>query len=167
MLAVYRTLLYLYPIHHRREFGEEMLTVFQEVWAGDKGFITQTVISTREFTGLLKGAFLEHLRGLTTRQVQLPLSPWRFTMRNGFRFPKSTAILMTIILAGVVLTIKRGEDIANSLPPVSQPVAPIHPMHITLLSPIVVLFVGFWVAGLVGGAILFAVRRSRLSTEQS
>ena len=160
MLTVYRKLLYLYPTQHRRQFGEEMLSVFQDVWAENKGFVTQTIVSIRELTGILKGALREHLRDFTTADVQLSLSPWRFTMRNGFRFPKSTAILMTMILAGVVLAIKRGEDIANSLPPFSQPVTPIHPMHITLLSPIVVLFVGFWVAGLIGGTILFALRRS-------
>jgi hypothetical protein len=166
MLSLYRKLLYLYPGHHRREFGEEMLAVFQDVWAENKGFVTQTLISIREFTGILKGALREHLRQSTAAPIQLPLSHWRFTMRNGFRFPKSTAILMTLILAGVVLAIKRGEDIANSLPPFAQPVAPIHPMHITLLSPIVVLFVGFWIAGLIGGTILFALRRSSISPEQ-
>jgi len=163
MIAVYRTLLYLYPADHRRQFGEEMLAVFQDVWTENKGFMTQIAIALREFTGLLKGAFREHLRGVGTAQGELSFSPWRFTMRNGFRFPKSTAVLMTIILAGVVVAIKKGEDIANSLPEVSQPVAPIHPMHITLLSPIVVLFVGFWAAGLIGGTILFAVRRSKIS----
>ena len=87
-------------------------------------------------------------------------------MRNGFRFPKSTAILMTIILAGVIVAIKKGEDIANSLPHISEPIAPIQPMHLHILSPIVVLLAGFYAAGLIGGAILYAVRRSRMSTEQ-
>ena len=164
MLAVYRTLLYLYPTQHRRQFGEEMLAVFQDVWAEKKGFITQTMISIREFTGLLKGAFREHLRGVSGAEGEVSLFPWRFTMHNGFRFPKATAVLMTLILAGVVVAIKKGEDIANSLPSVSQPIAPIHPMHITLLSPIVVLLVGFWAAGLIGGTVLFAVRRSKMPT---
>lgn len=165
MLTVYRKLLYLYPTEHRRQFGEEMLAVFEDVWSENTSFITQSLVSIREFTGLLKGALSEHFRSLITDDVDLSI-PWRFTMRNGFRFPKSTAILMTIILAGVILAIKRGEDIANSLPPFSQPVTPIHPMHITLLSPMVALILGFWAAGVLGGAILFAVRRSSADAGQ-
>ncbi len=165
MLTVYRKLLYLYPTGHRRQFGDEMLAVFADVWTENDGFVTQASVSAREFTGLLKGALREHFRTLISDHADLSLS-WRFTMRNGFRFPKSTAILMTIILAGVVVAIKKGEDIANSLPHISEPIAPIQPMHLHILSPIVVLLAGFYAAGLIGGAILYAVRRSRMSTEQ-
>lgn len=81
-------------------------------------------------------------------------------MRNGFRFPKATAGLMIIILAGVMVAIKRGEEIANSLPHVNPPVGPIQPSHSALLPPIVVVSIFFYVAGLVGWAILFVLRRS-------
>lgn len=81
-------------------------------------------------------------------------------MRNGFRFPKSTAILMTIILAGVIAAIRKGEAIAASLPHVSQPIAPIHSTPSYLLPGVIAGFIFFYAAGLTGWAILFALRRS-------
>lgn len=81
-------------------------------------------------------------------------------MRDGFRFPKTTAVLMTIILAGVLSAIKRGEDIAASLPHVGPQVGPIVPAHSTLLPPIPLLLALVYAAGLLGWAILFALRRS-------
>jgi len=81
-------------------------------------------------------------------------------MRNGFRFPKATAILMTIILAGVVVAIRKGEAISASLPNVSQPIAPIHSAPSYLLPGVIAGFVFFYAAGLIGWAILFALRRS-------
>ena len=81
-------------------------------------------------------------------------------MRTEFRFPKITAALMTIILAGVVLAIQRGEAIQGSLPYANPPVGPIHPVHSTLLPGVVVGLAIFYAAGLIGWAILFAMRRS-------
>jgi len=81
-------------------------------------------------------------------------------MRTQFRFPKTTPILMTIILAGVVLAIQKGEAIQASLPDVNPAIGPIHPAQHTLLPEIAILLVSFYVAGLIGWAILFALRRS-------
>lgn len=81
-------------------------------------------------------------------------------MRNGFRFPKTTAVLMTIILAGVIVAIRKGEAIAASLPDVSQPIAPIHSAPSYLLPGVVAGFIFFYGAGVIGWAILFALRRS-------
>jgi len=81
-------------------------------------------------------------------------------MRNGFRFPKTTAVLMIIILAGVMLAIRRGEAIAYSLPHVNPQIPPIQPVHSVLLSGISLMFMFFYAAGLIGWAILFALRRS-------
>jgi hypothetical protein len=81
-------------------------------------------------------------------------------MRTEFRFPKTTAVLMTIILAGVVLAIRRGEAIQRSLPYANPPVGPIHPVHSTLLPGVVFGLAFFYAAGLIGWAILFAMRRS-------
>ena len=47
-------------------------------------------------------------------------------MRNGFRFPKSTIIFMALILGGVLTAIKKGEDIATSVPHDMGPVGPLH-----------------------------------------
>ena len=81
-------------------------------------------------------------------------------MRNGFRFPRTTAVLMTIILAGVIVAIRMGEAIATSLPSFSQPITPIHPAHSYLLPGVVEGFLFFYAAGLAGWAIVFALRRS-------
>ena len=80
-------------------------------------------------------------------------------MRNGFRFPKSTILFMTLILAGVLLAIKRGEDIAASFPPANPQAGPIQLAHSTV-PPIAILVVLFYAFGLVGGALLVALRRS-------
>lgn len=81
-------------------------------------------------------------------------------MRNGFRFPKSTAVLMTIILAGVIVAIRKGEVIATTLPPFSQPITPIHPAHSYLLPGVIAGILFFYAVGLAGWAIVFALRRS-------
>lgn len=81
-------------------------------------------------------------------------------MRDGFRFPKTTAILMTVILAGVIMAIRKGEAIEASLPHVSAPIAPIHSAPSYLLPGVVAGFLFFYATGLVGWAILFALRRS-------
>ena len=81
-------------------------------------------------------------------------------MRNEFRFPKATAVLMAIILAGVMAAIKMGEAIVASVPHVSEPVGTIHPVHSVLLGGVLVMLAMFYAAGLIGWGILFAMRRS-------
>ena len=162
MLTAYRRLLLFYPAEHREQFGQEMVEVFGEAQAENqnKGVIAQGAFYVREIAGLLKGAVREHLRVVLGAHAGLSLYTRRFTMRDGFRFPKTTAVLMTIILAGLMLAIKRGEDIANSLSHVNPQIAPIQPMPSTLLPPIALVFVGFYAAGVIGWVILFALRRS-------
>lgn len=83
-------------------------------------------------------------------------------MRNGFRFPKSTIVFMTLILGGVLTAIKKGEDIATSVPQDIGPVGPIHiqSVHPILLGGMPLFFAIFYAAGLIGWAILHALRRS-------
>jgi len=162
MVALYRQLLRLYPAEHREMFGEEMLAVLTEVGsaADDGKIVARTRQLAREAGGLLLGAAREHLRVLIEIQDGLSLATGRFAMRNGFRFPKSTIIFMTLILAGIILAIKRGEEIAASLPHVNPQIGPIQPVHSTLLPPIAIFLALFYVMGFIGWAILFALRRS-------
>jgi len=81
-------------------------------------------------------------------------------MRTEFRFPKSTAVLMMIILAGVVLAIEKGKAIQASLPAANPSIGPIQPAQHTFLPVIAMVFLFFYAAGLIGWAILFALRRS-------
>lgn len=84
-------------------------------------------------------------------------------MRNEFRFPRATWILMTIILGGVINAIEKGEAIVASVPHISEPVGPIHPGDHSLLAGIVCSFLVIYVLGLVAWAVVFVLRRSEVS----
>lgn len=164
MLAVYRNLLRLYPAEHREVFGEEILAVLlQESEENAKsGVIDRARVAVREIAGLLLGALHEHLRAFTEIHQELSFATGRFAMRNGFRFPKSTIVFMALILGGVLTAIKKGEDIATSVPRDMGPIGPIHiqPVHSILLGGMPLFFAFFYAAGLIGWAVLFALRRS-------
>jgi hypothetical protein len=133
-VSVYRQLLRLYPAIHREQFADEMMAVFADVEADtlSKGKLARGVFWTREIAGIVGGILHEHWRALGGDSVGLCFPTRRFTMRTEFRFPKTTAALMTIILAGVVLAIKKGETISSS--PVNPPIGPLPPTHSVLLG---------------------------------
>lgn len=161
-LRLYRLALRLYPAVHRENFGEEMVAAFGELQAEivSRGALAQSRFCLRETAGVVAGAVREHWRVWGGEHVWLLFSSRRFTMHTEFRFPKATAVLMTIILAGVVLAIQKGEAIHASVPDTNLPVGPIHPVHSTLLPGVVIGLASFYAAGLIGWAILFALRRS-------
>jgi len=162
-ISLYRGLLHLYPAFHRERFGKEMIAVFGDMQAEtvSKGTIARAVFCLREAAGVVAGALQEHWRALGGEDVWLWFPTRRFTMRTEFRFPKATAVLMAIILGGVMLAIQKGENISASLRgAVDPPIGPIHPTHSVLLGGIVLGFLFFYAAGMIGWAILFAMRRS-------
>jgi len=162
-VSFYRHLLRLYPACHREQFGEEMIVVFRELQGetASKGMAARSVFWIREAAGIVSGALQEHWRVLGGGPVWLWFPTRRFTMRTEFRFPKATAALMAIILGGVMLAIKQGEAISSSLRgEVSPPIGPIHPVHSVLLGGIVLGLIFFYAVGMIGWAILFAMRRS-------
>jgi hypothetical protein len=166
MLSLYRALLMLYPAAFRSEFGAEMISVFltsyRERCAGSSW--QRGLFFLRELTGLIHGALQEHSRSLFAfhRWIPLPsqLPLRRFVMPSQFRFPKSTAVLMTIILAGVVLAIEKGEAIEASLPHTNPPIAPIQPEHLTLLPTLATMFLAVYAAAVLAWIVLFWVRRT-------
>jgi len=79
-------------------------------------------------------------------------------IRDGFRFPKTTAVLMTLILAGIVVAIQKGEAIQASLPASNPQIGPIQP-HAVMLSSIVSFLLIFYAAGSIGWIILLALRK--------
>ena len=162
MRSVYLGLMQLYPTRYREQFGEEMATVFEDLSADqiDKTVLSRCAFFAREIAGLIAGAAKERLRILFGDDLGLSLPTRRFTVRNGFRFPKTTAVLMTIILAGVMMAIKMGTEISGSLPHDGGQVGPIHPVHQTLVSAIPMILISFYAMGLACWAILFALRRS-------
>jgi hypothetical protein len=164
MLTLYRNLVRLYPAAHQDAFGEEMVVVFCELRdeAQSKKLAPRTAFYLREAGGVVKGALKEHWRCFIGEQALLVptvSNRRRIAMGNEFRFPKATALLMAIILAGVLVAIQKGESIEASLPDVSPPIGPIHPVHSTLMSGAILLWLLFVVMGMVGWAILFAMRR--------
>jgi hypothetical protein len=162
MRAVYSGLMRLYPAQYREQFGEEMAAVFEDLQAdyADKKGVSRCAFFSREIAGVLIGATKERLRVLFGNDLDLSLSRRRFAMRDGFRFPKTTAVLMTIILAGVLMAIRMGEDIAGSLPHDGGQVGPIHPVHHTLMGAVPMILVYFYAIGLACWAVLFALRKA-------
>jgi hypothetical protein len=109
-LTVYSWLLCLYPGSYRREFGEEMTSVFREARSELPPVLPAKIrFYRREFCGLLWGALRAHFERLFG-----PVIPFRrFYMQPQFRFPRSTVLLMLVILAGVVLTIAEAGSVAG------------------------------------------------------
>jgi flagellar biosynthesis protein FliQ len=172
MRTLYASLLRLYPVPYRQQFAEEMISVFREADADahKRGSIITARLYFREIIGLFRGAIAEHARRILGNDVSFPVPLRRFTMRSDFRFPKTTAFLMTVILAGVVLAIEEADAIRASVSDVNPPVVRIQPAHLTFLPKIVLTFLVVYIVGALGWAILFALRRSgvhRLSEMQS
>jgi len=160
MLPLYRSLLYLYPVPYRYEYGEEMMAVLSEVHAeiGNKSVLLRMLFGTHEVGGLLYGAFQEHLRSITGRSAMF--SPRRFKMHSEFRFPKATVTLMTIILVAILVAIDRAKAIQASIPYANPQVGAIKAAEFAALPTLLIALLGACVAGVVGWAILFALRRS-------
>jgi hypothetical protein len=158
MLCVYKRLLRLYPAPYRQQFADEMLSLFNQLKCENsiQTRLRRGVFYVREIAGVLRGAARERCRVLRGQDVGL--FEGGFMMRDGFRFPKTTAILMTLILAGIVVAIQKGEAIQASLPASNPQIGPIQP-HSVMLSSIVSFLVIFYAAGAIGWIILLALRK--------
>jgi hypothetical protein len=161
MLNLYRRLMILYPAAHREEFGEEMIAVFNEMQseATHKKGTERVAFCIREASGLLAGALREHLQILNSTQKWLASPTRRFTVRSEFRFPKATAVLMMIILAGIVVAIEKARVVQAAYSN-GNPVVPLEAARLTFFPTVALLLVFFYAAGAVGWAILFALHRS-------
>jgi hypothetical protein len=115
---------------------------------------------------LLYGALHEHLRPFSGAHDRGSFSflflGGRVSMRSEFRFPKATVGLMLVILAAVMFTIEKAKAISASIPHANPPVGHIYPSQITILPMLLVVLLGAIGAGVIGWAILFALRRSGL-----
>lgn len=161
MLSLYEQLLRLYPARYRQQFEDEMLTLFRELQSENRlrTRVRRGIFYGREIAGALRGAARERCRVLRGQDVGL--FEGGFMMRDGFRFPKTTAVLMTLILAGIVVAIQKGEAIQASLPASNPQIGPIQP-HSVMLSSIVSFLLIFYAAGSIGWIILFALRKFRV-----
>lgn len=162
MLLFYRVLLHLYPSAYRCEFGDEMMDVLSEAQGGirKKNAMTQISFAMREAGGLLSGALLEHLRGITGSYDNGIFSARRFEMKSEFRFPKATVGLMIVILAAVMFTIEKAKAISASVPHANPPVGPIQHAQATIMGTMLVTLIWAIVAGAIGWGIVHALHRS-------
>jgi hypothetical protein len=162
MLSLCHYLLYLYPAAHRLEYGEEMMDVLREKHGEtrSRGAAERWTFCAREIGGLLCGALQEQIRGVTGCGAWGVIHMRKFTTHSEFRFPKVTPWLMTVILAGVVMTIEKAKAIQDSVSASNAHGGPIQAVQFTFLTTVVTLFLIGCVMGAVGWAILFALRRS-------
>lgn len=111
MIAFYRWLLYLYPSGYRREYADEMISVFRcahaDACAGSFG--ARISFHLREICGLLAGSVQEHIHIISGSFPSISFT--RLDMRPEFRFPRSTVFLMSIILAMVILAMEKANTI--------------------------------------------------------
>lgn len=150
-LTVYCWLLWLYPASYRREFGEEMTSVFDDARSAlPSALATKITFYGREFCGLLSGAVGAHLDRLLGPGISFP----RFYMQTAFRFPRSTVILMVVIFAGVVLTIAKAMSVSVAYGAPSGTVWP------SLISVFGIMPVIVCAAAVVLWGILHSLRRS-------
>jgi hypothetical protein len=169
VLALYRSLLYLYPPDYRCEFGDEMMEVLSEVQAKirNTSALERVWCAAREAGGLLYGALWEHFRSITgfdsgrlSSMFSSTFLSGRFVMKSEFRFPKATVGLMIVILAAVMFTIEKAKAISASVPHANPPVGPIQPAQMAIVPSLLVAMISALVVGVIGWAILFALRRS-------
>jgi len=160
---VYRLLLCLYPASYRESFAKEMTLVFGEASAEveDAQWAVRIRFYTREGLGLLHGAVRERVRAATG----IDTDPFRrFRMGRDYRFPKSTALLMCLILAGVIVAIIRATEIEMHYGPAILTVWPSLPWTVGLM-----LLIALLGAAIVLG-VMFGLQRSgvqRLENLQS
>jgi hypothetical protein len=154
MLSFYRWLLYLYPSLYRREYADEMISVFRDAQAevSTGSFGERISLRARESWGLIAGALQEHTH-IISGSYQL-ISFTRFNMRQEFRFPRSTVFLMSIIFGGVILAMEKANTIQVKYADGSGSIWPSLPW-----------FLGFTLlftcaAAMVGWGILFALGRT-------
>lgn len=161
MLALYRSLLYLYPSAYRAEFGREMLVVLSDLQLElrHETWWKRLHISLHEIAGLLCGAFQQHVHALTGSYLYFS-SPRRSAMRSEFRFPKSAVALMTLILVAILYAIDQARSIQLSLPPSHTDVGPIKSAEFTAVPTMFIAVLGAFFIGAAAWAIIFALRRS-------
>lgn len=153
MLSLYRWLLYLYPSLYRREYQDEMISVFRDVHADASAGSVKNRISfrVREVFGLLAGAVREHICVVTGNSQMISLRG--FDMRSEFRFPRSTVFLMSVIFGGVIVVMEKANTIMLKYAGAGS------------IWPSLPWFLGFTVlftcgAAVVGWGILFALGRT-------
>ena len=153
MLRLYQSLIYLYPAAYRNEFGLEMTSVFAQARHDIRGqsLLRRGFFYAREAGGLLSGAARCHL-GYVPGDDWTPFR--RFNMNRQFRFPRSTVVLMCVILAAVTFAIEKAQHIQADRTGAQ--------LRTETAEPLILTFIVVYVAAAVAWGILFALRRTGL-----
>ena len=167
--TIYRATLRLYPAGFRYEYADEMDSVYRlaDMAARSRGRLLHLQFAMRELSGLVSGAAREHFRQLGGA-VGHPSSTRSFMMKNGFRYPKMTVVLMFLIFATVVSAIEKAIIVQNTLPALHPPYPVTHAAG--LLQPFVIMFLIACAVAVAGWFIVHALHRSgeeRLSELQT
>ena len=151
MLTLYRSFLYLYPSGYRREYGNEMICVFRDALrdASTQRFDARVSFRVREIWGLLAGAAQEHAHRINGSYSLFSFT--RFNMRPQFRFPKSTVVLMSLILAAVLVAMEKAKSIQIKYAGEAGPSLP---------GMLVLILLCTFATGVVVWGVLFALRRT-------
>lgn len=172
MRVPYRLLLRLYPGGYRNEFGDEMATVFDASYADayTRGISVRLRFLLRECAGVMAGACDEHLRALGFSPDWF-LTSRRFNMRSNFRYPRTTIVLMILILGIVIGIIEKARGIMLAMAHTNAAVRPlIDPVPFPSATGIIEILMITYIIGASVWAIVFAFRRSgvhRLSAAET
>lgn len=159
MWLLYHCLLSLYPPKYRDEFGQEMMAVLRQAQhdVRNASLAARSSFYIREISGLLYGAVREHFGSFAGCYPADLLLSRRINMRSQFRFPRSTAALMAVILAVVLLTIEKAKGIQLTY---SAAGSNVMTMWSVLPSAILQMFLLVAIAAVIGWLIMFALGRS-------
>jgi hypothetical protein len=120
-------------------------------------WVTRNWFRVRETNGLVQGALREYCWSFAGRDPAGLLLSRRLNMRSEFRFPRSTAALMAVILAVVLLTIEKAKGIQLAY---SAPGSEVTIMWSVLPSAVAQMFLLVSTAALIGWLVMFALGRS-------
>jgi len=81
-------------------------------------------------------------------------------MRSNFRYPRTTIVLMIVILGVVIGCIEKARSIVASIPHQNPPLPPIHPVPFASPQALVLTVIATYILGAAVWALVFALRRS-------
>jgi len=101
----------LHPAVDRGRLGDEMIATFRQLPPQRKGWPRAACFTSAKLRQSWLGPFANAGKVTGGDSTWLWSRTGRFAMRTEFRFPKTAAVRMTIILAGVISAIQTGEAI--------------------------------------------------------
>lgn len=135
MQRAFRHLVDLYPAAYRSEFGDEILEVLRQVAqdAHDRGLLAYVWLCARESQALLTSAAKEWILLWMGDYPWAQIATRRFRMRSEFRYPKATVPIMALILAAIILIIRKAGSVQTTPEPLDSLMSSIPVFGLALL----------------------------------